>query len=263
MQSRGQYAVTYWSRLIDLISHYMEEITTPEALPDAPQLSAADGGGADQPDSISLAALKDVLGKDFKDADGALKSIQDTYKFVGSQGEYREKIDRLSSALGTDEQGVLTTLETLMTEINNDANGGVETPSVPQAQAVPQGEYVTKEDMFFMKNENLADLRDVLTPLKNSNEETKAMPWETYVQSDTAKKVIEPVLGYREMESKKSVLDSSPRLGAAVDKISQAGQLAEEARKAAESGDIATSVRAQNAARDTAVASVIEAYDLK
>jgi hypothetical protein len=242
----------------------MEEITTPEALPDAPQLSAADGGGADQPDSIPLAALKDVLGKDFKDADGALKSIQDTYKFVGSQGAYREKIDRLSSALGTDEQGVLSTLENLMTDINNKADGTVETPAVvPQAPQADGGEYVTKEEMFFMKNENIADLRNVLTPIKNSSEETKAMSWDQFVQSETAKQVIEPVLGYREVQSKKSVLDSSPRLGSAVDKSSQASQLVQEAEKAYNSGDPQTGHRAMAQARDNAVSSVIEAFDLK
>jgi hypothetical protein len=152
-----------------------------------------------------------------------------------------------------------------MNEINTKANETVETPApvVTPPVAADEGQYVTKEDMFFMKNENIADLRNILTPIKNSSEETKAMSWDQFVQSETAKQVIEPVLGFREVQSKKSVLDSSPRLGAAVDKISQAGQFAEEARKAAEVGDVTTSVRAQNAARDSAVASVIEAYDLK
>jgi hypothetical protein len=237
----------------------MEEVTTPEALPDAPHVSAPDGEGADLSGSIPLDALKDVLGKDFKDVDGALKSIKDTYSYVGSQAKYREEMSRLSAALNTDEAGVLSVIEKLMSEPNN-AGGDHSAPSQP---VVDNGQYVTKEDMFFMTNKELADMRDILTPIKNASEETRNLPWDQFVNSETAKKVIEPIKGYREMESRKSVLDSSPRLGAAVDKITNAGQLADQARQAALSGDVATASRAQEAARASAVDSVMDAYDLK
>lgn len=238
----------------------MEEVITPETLPDGSQLNPADGGGADRTGSISLDQLSEVLGKDFKDVDGALKSIKDTYGYVGSQAQYTEKISALASALNTDEQGVLSTIETLMEEINNGAGGGNDAPVV-----VPQdgGQYVTKEDLFFMNNKEIADLRDVLTPLKNANDATRDMPWDQFVASDTAKKVIEPIIGYREVQSRNSILDSSPRLGSAVDKVSQANQLVEQAAQAERSGDVATANRAMNAARQGAVASVIDAYDLK
>lgn len=237
----------------------MEEVITPETLPDGSQLNPADGGGADRTGSISLDQLSEVLGKDFKDVDGALKSIKDTYGYVGSQAQYTEKISALASALGTDESGVLSTIETLMEEINNGTGAG---NNAPQAE-VPQGQYVTKEDMFFMQNKEISDLRDVLTPLKNANEETRDMPWEQFVQHDLAKKVIEPITGYRAVQNERSVLDSSPRLGSAVDKISQAHQLVEQASQAERSGDVATANRAMSSAREGAVASVIDAYDLK
>lgn len=239
----------------------MDEITTPETLAGAADVTATDGGGADHPVAIPLDTLKDVLGKDFKDVDGALKSIKDTYNYVGGQAKYREEISRLSNALGTDEAGVLSTLEKLMSE---PINAGGDTGSVPPVAPVADGgQYVTKEDMFFMANKELADMRDVLTPIKNSNEETRNLPWDQFVNTDLAKKVIEPVKSYREQESRKSVLDSSPRLGAAVDKLGQASQLAEQARQAAAQGDVTTSMRAQEAARSSAVDSVIDAYDLK
>lgn len=236
----------------------MEEVITPQTLPDGSQLNPADGGGADQTGSISLDQLSEVLGKDFKDVDGALKSIQDTFRYVGSQAQYTEKISALATSLGTDEAGVLSTIETLMEEINNGNGGGNDAPVV-----VPQeGQYVTKEDLFFMNNKEISDLRDVLTPLKNASDETRDMPWESFVASDTAKKVIDPIIGYREVQNRNSILDSSPRLGSAVDKVTQARQLAGEAVKAEQAGDIAGARRAQDAADAGAVASVIEAYGL-
>jgi hypothetical protein len=237
----------------------MEEVITPQTLPDGSQLNPADGGGADQTGSISLDQLSEVLGKDFKDVDGALKSIKDTYGYVGSQAQYTEKIGALAASLGTDEAGVLSTIETLMEEINNGNGGGNDAPVV-----VPQdgGQYVTKEDLFFMNNKEISDLRDVLIPLKNASDETRDMPWESFVASETAKKVIDPIIGYREVQNRNSILDSSPRLGSAVDKVAQARQLAGEAVKAEQAGDIAGARRAQDAADAGAVASVIEAYGL-
>jgi hypothetical protein len=238
----------------------MDEVITPETLPDAPHVSAPDGGGADSPGSISLSALKEVLGKDFPDADSALKSVKDTYRYVGSQAQYQEKISKLASALNTDEQGVLSTIDKLMEDISNNA---APEPVAPATPAPVEGQYVTKEDMFFMKNENLADLRDVLTPIKNASEETRAMGWDQFVQSDTAKKILEPINAYREVESKKSVLDASPRLGAATDKVTQAKQMMSEAVKAQQSGDYAGANANEFAARQSAISSVIDAYDLK
>lgn len=235
----------------------MDDFITPETLPDGSQLNPADGGGADRTGSISLEQLSEVLGKDFSDVDSALKSVKDTYSYVGSQGQYREKIDALASALGTDEQGVLTTIETLMEEINNGTGGGNDAQN-----AAPHGDYVTREDMFFMKNENLSDLRDVLTPIKNSNEATRDMPWEQFVGTETAKKVIEPITGYREVQNQKSVLDSNPRLGSAVDKMSASATLIEQAEQASRQGDVYSANRAMSAARESAVAGVIDAYEL-
>lgn len=237
----------------------MEEVITPEVLPDGPQLSPADDGGADQTGSIPLSTLKEVLGKDFKDVDGALKSIKDTYGYVGSQAQYTEKIGKLATALGTDEDGVLSTIDSLMEEINGGGEGTEQPVVVPQTD----GQYVTKEDMFFMNNKELSDLRDVLTPIKNSSETTRDMPWETFIGSETAQKVIVPITGYRKVEAQNSVLDSSPRLGAAVDKITKANDFAAQADQAARQGDTVGANVAANAARQNAVESVLDAYDLK
>lgn len=238
----------------------MEEVITPQTLPDGSQLNPADGGGADQTGSISLAQLSDVLGKDFKDVDGALKSIKDTFGYVGSQAQYTEKIGALAASLGTDEAGVLSTIETLMEEINNGGGEGNDTPVV-----VPQdgGQYVTKEDLFFMNHKEISDLRDVLTPIKNSNDATRDMPWDQFVGTDTAKKVIEPITRDRDAQGRNSILDSSPRLGSAVDRVTQARQLSEQALEAEQRGDVVGANRANNAAVIDAVEGVLEAYELR
>lgn len=238
----------------------MDEVITPETLPDGSQLNPADGGGADLTGSISLSQLSEVLGKDFKDVDGALKSIKDTYGYVGSQAQYTEKIGALAETLGTDEQGVLSTIESLMEEINNGGGGGNDAPIVAPHDG---GQYVTKEDMFFMNNKEISDLRDVLTPIKNSNEATRDMPWEAFVGTDTAKKVIEPITRDRDAQNRNSILDSSPRLGSAVDKIGQASQKVQEAENAMRTGDTQTANRAMSDARQSAVGSVIDAFDLR
>lgn len=238
----------------------MEEVITPEALPDVPQLSTADGDkGADQTVSIPLSTLQEILGKEFKDVDGALKSIKDTYSYVGSQGEYREKISQLATALDTDEQGVLSTIENLMNEINNGEGEG----QVPVAPVVDGAQYVTKDDMFFMNNKDLAELRDVLTPIKNASEESRVMPWDQFVATETAQKILVPINGYREVQSQRSVLDSSPRLGSATDKLGQAAQFAEQSAQAEREGNMGKAQQLQQGAKDNAVEAVLEAFDLR
>lgn len=238
----------------------MNEVITPETLSDGSQLNPADGGGADQnTGSISLADLSKVLGKEFPDVETALKSVKDTYSYVGSQAQYREKIGALAETLGTDEQGVLTTIDTLMSELNNNAGGdGTNQPS----PVVNEGQYVTKDDLFFMQNKEMADLRDVLTPIKNASDETRDMPWESFVATDTAKKVIEPITGYREIQNQRTVLDGGSRLGGVTDTLAQSEQLVQESIQAEQRGDLLTANRAMNAARKGAVDSVIEAYGL-
>ena len=240
----------------------MNEVITPETLPDGSQLNPADGGGAaHDAGSISLADLSKILGKEFPDVETALKSVKDTYSYVGSQAQYREKIGALAETLGTDEEGVLTTIDTLMSELNNGGQGGEGNDQTPTPQ-VNEGQYVTKDDLFFMQNKEMNELRDVLTPIKNASDETRAMPWEQFVTTDTAKKVIEPITGYREIQNQRTVLEGGTRLGGVTDVLAESERLVQESFNAERQGDVLTASRAMNAARKGAVDSVIEAYGL-
>lgn len=239
----------------------MEEVITPETLSDAPQLSAADGNGADRTGSISLEALSGILGKDFQDVDSALKSVKDTYSYVGSQAKYREEVANLATALGTDEQGVLSTIKNLMDGINNSAPA----PEPAVAAQNNQEGFVSKEqyqaDMFFSKNENIAEIREELSVLKDNFGADQS--WSDFIASERAQKLITPINGYREMEAQKSVLESNPRIGMATDKLSDAQKNLRESQQRAQAGDIAGANQAEYAARSGAVSSVIDAFGLK
>jgi hypothetical protein len=235
----------------------MEEVTTQETLADGAQLTPADGGGADQADSISLSALKEVLGKDFKSSESALKSIKDTFNYVGDVGKVKQVFTEAKTRLQTDDQGVLEALNKLMPQNE---------PVVPQPQG-PTAQDVEAiinqridESTFFAENKNLADIKDVLKTLKDTH--GKDMSWGSFAATDVAKAIVEPVIGYKEVQAKKSVLESNPRLGVASDKLSEAHKLVQEARVAAASNDVAGSRQALTAARENAVSSVIEAYEM-
>lgn len=224
-----------------------EELNTPEAVPSASDVSAEEGGGAEA--SVSLQQIKDVLGKDFKDADTALKSIKDTYNFVGSQAQYKEKISDIASKLGTDEDGVLSALESLTAQPKAQ-------PKTPQA---PTGDYVSREqyeqDQFFARNQELESLKDVLVPLKEAH---KDLSWGEFIKQDTVSQLVDTYKTASELQSKKSVVESNPRIAQMTDNYQKAAQALNESRQAARTGDIAAANRAEEAARQSAVNAVIE-----
>lgn len=224
-----------------------QEDTTPTTQPGASQLNAADGKGAVDPvtppqNGLTLDELNTFLGKSFKDKDTALKSLKDTYSYVGNQ-----TTEALARKLGKPEDEVLSALKTVM-----DTKGAPDVMTRAQFQ----------EEQFFDKNASLTDYRSQLAAIKNSDPATKAMTWQDFVKSPVAASLVEKVTGYDEIQRNKSVLESNPRLGAATDKIGKAAQATEEARKAAMSGDVTNAERALHTAKVNAVAAVREAYEM-
>jgi len=119
----------------------MFEDTTPETFPGAADVPASDGGGAVDTNSLSLDELNTFLGKNFKDKDSALKSLKDTYRYVGNP-----TVDALAQKMGAEPERVTQALQSLL-------NG-----------QVPEG-VMTKEqfqeERFFDKNPHLEELRPV------------------------------------------------------------------------------------------------------
>jgi hypothetical protein len=163
-------------------------------------------------------------------------------------------LNQAQEKLQTDEQGVLSALTQIM------ENNQVPTPQASTEGFMSRNEY--QEEKFFDTNPQLHEIRSVLKPLKDADANTKSMSWTDFVQSESAKKVIEPFVGYQEVQAKKSVLESNPRLGIANDRISTARAQLDSVRESERAGDVTAAHQSLSQAKDNAVQSVLEAYGL-
>jgi len=228
-----------------------DQVTTPNPLPGGADVPPAAGGGADNAGEISLADINSILGKEFKDKETALGAVKETFRFVGATGQVKAALDAAKAKLGTDDAGVIAALANLTAESQAK-------PTAPQGDYVPRSQYA--EDIFFKENAPLAALRETLVPLKNASEDTKAMSWDAFVASEKVKPVVEAYTGYQEAQGKKSILETSPRLGAASDKLTTARKSVEEANRAAMANDVAGVRAHEEAARSAAVGAVMETF---
>lgn len=209
-----------------------ETLNTPESVPGASDVSAPEGGGTEA--GLTLEELSATLGKELKDKDSALKSIKDTFNYVGGQAKFREQMQTLTQKLGTDETGVLSALEALAGTKPASA-----TPQAPAGDYVPKSQY--ERDQFFATNPSYKGLQDVLIPLKEANPN---MSWSDFVKQDHIANLVEKDKAYAELQSKRSVVESNPKIGAATDKMT-------EARNALSQGN-------QEGAKRNAVSAVID-----
>lgn len=217
----------------------MSEVITQETVPVAPLESAPEGEGADS--QISLEKLNEFLGKDYKDVDTALKSVKDTFSFVGKRDELRETLEGVMKATGSDEQTVLEKLQS-MSQTQETNPESVDQVAELQKQMLAERQQYS-EDRFFDKNPDFEGIKNIIKPLKGTAE-FSAMSWDEFKDTDTVKAVFETYSTAQEAQSKKSVVESNPRIGAASDKMSNA-------RQALESGDMAN-------ARDSAIGAVVD-----
>jgi len=238
--------------LVDLLA--MEEVTTHETQPEGVDVTPADGVGTDAAGNISLDDLNTVLGKNYKSLDAALAGVKETVTYAGKLSGVKNVLNQAQEKLQTDEQGVLSALTQIM------ENNQVPTPQASTEGFMSRNEY--QEEKFFDTNPQLHEIRSVLKPLKDADANTKSMSWTDFVQSESAKKVIEPFVGYQEVQAKKSVLESNPRLGIANDRISTARAQLDSVRESERAGDVTAAHQSLSQAKDNAVQSVLEAYGL-
>lgn len=207
------------------------DVTTLDTLPDASQLNAAEVNSADG-DAIHLAKLNEYLGKDFKDVDTALKSVKDTFSYVGKQDSARQLVRQAMEATGKGETEVLTAIQKLMSD-------------------TPQGDFITKEqyaeDLFFGQKPELQAVKDIIKPLKASSEEYKGMSWADFVKNDRIASIVDTFKVAEDYRSSKSVVETNPRIGSATTKL-------ETARQAQAAGDY-------NTAKAAALSSIMELMD--
>ena len=165
------------------ISMAKEDIT-PESLPDGADVtSSGDEGAVDS--GISLEQLNKHLGKEFKDVDTALKSLKDTFSYVGKKKEDIVK----------------------------------EVAETPNGDFVSRGEYERKE--FYRDNPEYKDMSNFIESMAIANGVSR----EEVIKDESFSSMFEQVKGYRETQQKKSVLHSNPVLkksGDALDKAREA-----------------------------------------
>lgn len=219
----------------------MSEVNPQETVPEVP-LESTPEGASDDESQIQLEKLNEILGRDYKDVDTALNAVKETYSFVGKRDELRQGLEDVMKATGSDESKTLEALQSLMS-----------TTPEPQAQDKPEFDPDVlrselnaryEEDRFFDKNPDIEAMKDYIKPLKNSSDEFKSMSWDEFSKTDAVARLSETFKGYEEANSKKSVVESNPRLGAISDKITQA-------REAQQSGNDVV-------AKETAVGAVVE-----
>lgn len=218
------------------------EVTPPNPLPDASQLNAADSTGADT-DAISLAELNNILGKNYSDRETALKAVKETYTFIGKRDEHAKVVKEAVTKTGKSEEEVLQAITKFMSEPTPGTNTA---PVSSPDQFITRDQYL--EDMFFSKNPDLAMVKDVIKPLKNSDE-FKSMSWDDYVKSDKIASIVDTFKVANEVKSAKSVVESNPRIGSATSKL-------QTAKQAYETGNLSE-------AKDNAVSAVMEAFKVE
>jgi hypothetical protein len=173
------------------------ENITPGTLPDGSQLNPADVNGAvgngigtnnasQQMEALSLAEINNLLGKTFPSKEIALKSIKDTFSYVGKPREAIEKEVRAS--LQTDDR-----ISKLAQELE-----------------------VERKERFFDRNPQYADpaVRKLIEGMGGNPADI--------VNREEFKNIFEKVSSYDKSTKLKTVLESNPRMVSSRDNLTKA-----------------------------------------
>lgn len=222
-----------------------ETVIPTDSIPEEAHVTSSEGKSADE-SQLSLEKLNEFLGRDYRDVDTALKSVKETYDFIGKRDDLRQSLEKVMEAKGWDEKTALNNLQNLMStqeEVTPAPQGqdNNEVSELKKQLAMKDAQYA--EDRFFDKNPQYENIKNIIKPLKQSGE-FKDLSWDEFKDTDVVKTTFEAFSTANEAQSKKSVVESNPRLGAASDKLTNA-------RVALEAGDSQT-------ARASAVAAVTE-----
>lgn len=166
---------------------------TDETLSDATHVEAADGGAAvANADTLSLTELNQILGKNFPDKAAALKSVKDTFSYVGRKAPE---------------------------------------PQAPAADESWKTEVQSlKNDLYFAAHPELTDYRSLIEKMGSNPAEVAEMP--------EFKTIFEKAKVADEVEQKKSVVHSSPRIAQDKNAMDTAVQLVNAGRNTEEIADV-------------------------
>lgn len=190
-----------------------------EAIPDKGGEGAGDSQGVGIKDQLG-----EALGKEFPDDKTALKAVKDTFSYVGKLKNLQSldsAMDQLQKVLGTDQKGVIQKVEEITKKSVQEQSG----------EFVPRAEF--DETKFYSQKPEYTPYKKLVETFKKANPDKSR---EEIIESDDFKEDFEKIKAHDESEKSKSVLKSSPRLGGAIDKISQAKE-SQRQGKHTEAGD--------------------------
>ena len=168
----------------------MDDINTPEeeTLPEG-EITPTDGEGTESEEVGVKDVLGEALGKEFKDDETALKSVKDTFSYVGGMGQ---KVKELETEL--------------------EKAKGQQTPEL--TEKVNSLERDLLDVKFYKDNPQYEAHKDLINSLGSNPEEV--------IKSDVFKSTYDKLEAHDKTEKSKSVLQSNSRLGKVTDKISKA-----------------------------------------
>jgi hypothetical protein len=164
-----------------------------EAITGAPAADGSVAAGTTTEEVVEVKDLmKSVLGKEFPDNEAAIKSLKDTYAYVGQMGQ---KVNTLEKDLEAAKQ--------------NEAPADL-------AQQVQSLQAQVKEANFYAANPqyNTAESKALIQKFGGSPEDV--------VKDEVFQKAFTALKTTAEMEQSQSVLHSNPRLGTAQDTMTKA-----------------------------------------
>jgi hypothetical protein len=214
----------------------MENNPSQESVTDGVDVTPAEGL-----ENVSPAVkdvLSEALGRKFTSDEDALKSVKDTYDYVGKAGKYHKAVESVAKARGVSEDEAV---KIIMESSSQNPETQVP-PAIDDSKFISRQEF--EEKQFYAEKKEYVPFKEIISAL---GAQTGKSPAEV-VELDTFKTVYGKAQAADEFEKSKSVLSTNPRLGSAQDKISTA-------REALRDGSVAV-------AEANAVDAVREAFEL-
>ena len=216
-----------------------EDITSASVPAGNPEGGAPVEGGetASNGEGTIAKVLSEVLGKPFKDDESALKSVKDTFKYVGDVGHIKKEISRVKETTGLSQEEILSRLA--------QADQPTQSAQASVNDEVTALKQQLDEMSFYSERPDLKDYKATLNDIQSRTGQTLG----EIAESESFKPLLEKARAFDESQKSKSVLESSPRLGRVKDKMT-------EAREAAKTGN-------QVGANKSAIGAVLDAFDMK
>lgn len=141
---------------------------------------------ADSSDSLTLAELNTLVGRDYKDKATALKSLKETYSTVSKIGKLEPQVEKLKVQL-SEKDSALGEIKQI------------------------------KEQLFYSENPQYKPYKETISAMGGNPSEI--------VEKDAFKKIFTDLSAYEKTKNAQSVLVSNPRIGQAKTRLDEAKEM--------------------------------------